>query len=276
MLLMVRKCIPLLLILAFLAGCAPLEAYQAARTAAAHTAAASGWTPTPSATHTATVTATPSATPTANITFTPSPSVTPSITPTPTITRTPTITATPTFAFPQVEVHTQAHCRYGPSTAYLHAADLYPGDTGSVRGRFMYSAWLYVKFDKLNYFCWVSPSVVDVSGDITTLWYTEPKLQQIGSNQYGPPQNVRASRSGDQVTISWDQMYMTQDKDRGYFIEAWVCQDGAYRWWTVSFPDQYTTSYTVKDEPGCSTPSRGVILTVEKHGYSEPATIPWP
>ncbi|HZW04405.1 MAG TPA: hypothetical protein VFF68_10785 [Anaerolineaceae bacterium] len=44
----------------------------------------------------------------------------------------------------------------------------------------------------------------------------------------------------------------------------------------MSFPDQYTTSYTVTDQAGCAAPSQGMILTVEKHGYSEPATIPWP
>lgn len=183
---------------------------------------------------------------------------------------------TPTFAFPDVKVHTQAHCRYGPSSAYLHAADLYPGDTGTVRGRYVNSAWLHVKFDKLNYWCWVSPSVMDVSGDLNTVRYITPNLQSVGSNMYGPPQNVRASRNGDQVTISWNQMSMTEDDDRGYFIEAWVCQNGAYIWWTVSFPNQFTTSYTVTDQTGCSNPSSGEIYTVEKHGYSLPVRINWP
>jgi hypothetical protein len=232
------------------------------------------------ATSTATITPRPSPTltppPTATASSTPSPSPSATITPTPTITPTASITPTPTFAFPQVEVNKQAHCRYGPSTAYLHAADLYPGDTGSVRGRFAYSAWLYVKFDKLSYFCWVAPSVVDVSGDISTVWLTEPNLQRVGSNMYGPPQNVQAARSGEQVTITWDQIRMTEDDDRGYFIEAWVCQEDRYLWWTVSFPDQYTTSYTVTDEAGCPAASRGKIYTVEKHGYSEPVVIPWP
>jgi hypothetical protein len=219
-------------------------------------------------------TSTPSPSPTASSTPSPYPSAT--VTPTPTITPTASITPTPTFVFPQVEVNKQAHCRYGPSTAYLHAADLYPGDTGSVRGRFAYSAWLYVKFDKLSYFCWVAPSVVDVSGDISTVWLTEPNLQRVGSNMYGPPQNVRAARSGEQVTITWDRIRMTEDDDRGYFIEAWVCQEGRYLWWTVSFPDQYTTSYTVTDEAGCLAASRGKIYTVEKHGYSQPVDIRWP
>jgi hypothetical protein len=201
---------------------------------------------------------------------------TPTITATPTITRTPTSTATPTFAFPTATVNKQAHCRYGPSVAYLHAADLYPGDTGTVRGRYIYSNWLYIKFDKLNYFCWAAPSVVDVVGDVSSVAYKELNLQSIGSNQYGPPGGVNAVRNGDEVTISWNQVHMTKDKDRGYLLELFVCQDTIYKWWTDAYPDQFSTSYTVKDEAGCAQPSSGKLYTVEKHGFSEPATIPWP
>jgi len=160
--------------------------------------------------------------------------------------------------------------------AYLHAADLLPGDTGTVRERYIYGNWLYVKFDKLNYFCWVAPSVVDVVGDISTLKYKELNLQSIGSNMYGPPKGVTATRSGAFVVISWEQVEMTKDKDRGYLLELFVCQNGNYLWWTDSYPDQFTTSYEVKDESGCSQPSSGKLYTVEKHGFSEPAIIPWP
>ena len=196
---------------------------------------------------------------------------------TPTITKTPTITLTPTFDFPDVVVNVDAaHCRYGPSKAYLHAADLYEGDHGIVQGRFQYSDWLYIKWDKINYRCWVSPYVVDVSGDVSTIYYADIGLERIPSTLYNPPQNVQATREGDMVTITWNKVNMTEDDDRGYLIEAWVCQDGAYIWWTVSFPDQYTTSYTVRDESGCHSPSSGKIYTVEKHGYTAPTTIPWP
>lgn len=218
-------------------------------------------------------------------TETPEVTVTPTETLTPTVAFTPTIelsataaqTITPTFDFPTVTVNKQAHCRYGPSVAYLHAADLYPGDIGSVRGRYIYSNWLYIKFDKLNYFCWVAPSVVDVVGDVSKVGYkNDLNLQSIGSNQYGPPTGVTAVRDGNQVTISWNQVKMTKDKDRGYLLELFVCQDTIYKWWTDSYPDQYTTSYTVKDEAGCAQPSSGKLYTVEKHGFSEPAIIPWP
>jgi len=239
---------------------------QATATAAALTSTAESWTKTP----TPTFTFTPTETLTPTFTFTPTETLTP------TITFTPTVTATPTYDFPVVTVNKQAHCRYGPSPAYLHAADLYAGDVGTVRGRFIYSKWLYVKFDKLNYFCWVAPSVVDVVGDISKINYKELNLQSIGSNQYGPPQNVYAVRDGNKVTITWDQVEMTLDKDRGYLLELFVCQNGAYLWWTASYPEQGDTSYTVKDEAGCSQPSSGKLYTVEKHGFSDPAIIPWP
>jgi hypothetical protein len=251
-----------------LSACAPSPEEQATQMAMALTATAKVWTETPAPTNTSV----PSQTFTPTVTQT----LAPTITLTPSITPSPTISPTSTFSFPTVQVNKQAHCRYGPSVAYLHAADLYPEDTGTVRGRFIYSNWLYVRFDKLNYSCWVAPSVVDVVGDITKVNYTQLNLQSIGSNQYGPPNNVHATRDGNQVTISWDQVEMTLDKDRGYLLELFVCQDTFYTWWTDSYPDQYTTSYTVRDEPGCSQPSSGLLYTVEKHGFSEPAVIPWP
>jgi hypothetical protein len=247
-------------VLFLLSACAPSPEQQATLVAAALTATADLWTETPPPTST----------------FTPTETQTPALTFTPTIASSPTITATPTYAFPSVTVTKQAHCRYGPSVAYLHAADLYLGDTGTVRGRFVYSKWLYVKFDKLNYFCWVAPSVVVVVGDVTHIAYKELNLQSIGSNMYGPPKNVTAARDGDRVTISWEPVKMTKDDDRGYLLELFVCQNGNYLWWTDSYPDQFTTSYSVKDEAGCPLPSSGLLYTVEKHGFSEPAIIPWP
>ncbi|HEX5810355.1 MAG TPA: hypothetical protein VFY25_16920 [Anaerolineales bacterium] len=250
----------ILMIFLFLSACAPSTQQQPTPTALAPTMTreVSTVTPQPTVTFTGTATSAPT------FTRTPTPEVS------------PTVTATATFAFPTASVNKQAHCRYGPSVAYLHAADLYPGDTGTVRGRYIYSNWLYIKFDKLNYFCWVAPSVVDVIGDVSTISYKELDLQSIGSNQYGPPTGVTAVRNGSEVTISWNQVPMSKDKDRGYLLELFVCQDTIYKWWTDSYPDQYSTSYTVTDEAGCAQPSSGKLYTVEKHGFSEPAIINWP
>ncbi len=230
-----------------------------------------------------TVTSSPSLPPSATPTNTPSPvpsaTATP-LPPTPTQTPSPTPSHTPTAtpSLPRVRVQVAAaHCRYGPHTAYLHAADLYEGDTGTVWNRWYLNGWLFVQFDKIHYPCWVAPSVVTVEGDLERIVkLNQIDLTRIGSNMYGPPRNVTATRNGDQVTIRWSQVKMTEDDDRGYFLELWVCQNGAYLWWPVSFPNQTTTSYTVRDEAGCRTPSQGVIYTVEKHGYSQPQPIPWP
>jgi hypothetical protein len=216
----------ILLILIFVSACAPSTQQPPTLTAQVSTVT-EAFTETPEATMTPTVTQTAT--------------TEPAITITPTIELSPTVTATPTFAFPTLTVNKQAHCRYGPSVAYLHAADLYPGDIGTVRGRFIYSNWLYVKFDKLNYFCWVAPSVVDVVGDISTVGYKELNLQSIGSNMYGPPGNVTAVREGNNVTISWNKVEMTNDDDRGYLLELFVCQDTFYKWWDrlISRPGLY-------------------------------------
>ena len=250
----------IVLIFLFVSACAP-STQQLTSTVPAFTA-------TTTSTETTALTLTPAATQTE--TFEPTRTFTP------TIEASPTVTATPTFAFPSVTVNKEAHCRYGPSVAYLHAADLYPGDKGTVRNRYIYSNWLYIKFDKLNYFCWVAPSVVDVVGDVSTVTYKELDLQSIGSNMYGPPGNVTAVRDGSRVIISWNKVEMTLDDDRGYLLELFVCQHGNYIWWTDSYPDQDSTSYTVRDEAGCPQPSSGKLYTVEKHGFSEPAIIPWP
>lgn len=243
-----------------------------------------------------TVTPTISLTPTITVTPTFPPSQTPTITRTPTISQTPPITLTPTitpsrtFVFPVAVVNKQAHCRYGPSVSYLHAADLYIGDTGTVRSRSIYGNWLFIKFDKLNYFCWVAPTVVDVSGEVESLYRIDPDSALPGpSIYYFAPKNVKATRFKNKVIITWDRVEMTKDKDRGYLLELFVCQKYErtengndvtgynYIWWTQSFDDQYTTSFSIEDVKGCPEASTGKIFTVEKHGYSEPKTIPnWP
>ena len=96
------------LIFLMFSACTPSAEEQVTSTSIAVTATAV-WTETPAATSTSTET------------------ITPTITFTPTIELSPTATATPTFAFPTVAVNKQAHCRYGPSVAYLHAARFISG-----------------------------------------------------------------------------------------------------------------------------------------------------
>jgi hypothetical protein len=256
----------LILVFILITACGPSPEAQVSMTATAQTATAAVWTKTstPTATFTSTNTFTPTLTPTSTPTLTP------------TITATPTITPTPTFDFPKVTVNKAlAACKFGPAKAYLWKFDLKLGDKGIVWGRSPYSDWLYVKMDRLNDGCWLSPYVVDVEGDVNTVIVEQVRLW-ITNALYGPPQDVRAVRDGDQVTVTWDQVAMTQDDDRGYFLDVWVCQAGNYVWMPTGILDQYRTYVTFTDGPGCSTPSGGKIYTVEKHGYTSPVDIPWP
>jgi hypothetical protein len=170
-----------------------------------------------------------------------------------------------------------AACLFGPSKAYLWARDLKQGDTGVVWGRAPYgSNWLYVRMDRWpQYPCWVSPYVVDVVGDISKMRIETIRLP-ITNALYAAPTNIVGRRDGDQVTISWDPVWMTQDDDNGYFLDVWVCQNGNYVWMPTKRDNQFMTTATFTDQPGCSTPSGGQIYTVEKHGYTSPAQIPWP
>jgi len=84
---------------------------------------------------------------------------------------------------------------------------------------------------------------------------------------------VVAVRTGDSVRVSWDRVNMTEDDDRGYMIEAYVCQDERYIFVVVSTYDLF---YEFADGPGCAQPSSGLLYTVEKHGYTDPVPIPWP
>jgi hypothetical protein len=211
----------------------------------------------------------------------PTATFTPTYTPTltSTTTSTPIITSTPNFTFPTVTVNVaNLACLFGPAKAYLWARDLHQGDTGFVWGRAPVGVWLYVKMDSLDIPCWVHPLYVDVKGDVNTVQVQSVWLP-ITNALYGPPQNVEAVRDGDKVTVTWDEVYMTVDDDRGYFLDVWVCQDGSFVWMPVGrveLPDQYHTSYTFTDQPGCSQPSGGKIYTVEKHGLTSPVDIPWP
>jgi len=225
----------------------------------------SSYTPSPTATQTPTTTNTLTPTSTATITRTPTQ------TPTPTQSLTPSITPTPTFTFPTITALMQSNCRYGPGKAYLYAWGMYTGDTGTVWGRDDSGTWLWIQPDNIQYQCWIAASVVEIHGDIFTLRVAPVRLPH--STLYGPPQGVTAVRDGDSVTVSWQPVNMTEDDNRGYMIEANVCQNGNLVWIAVVTMD---TSYTFTDETSCSESSNGMLYTVEKHGYTDPVPIPWP
>jgi hypothetical protein len=245
-----------LVVMLLLAGCSASEAATLPATAV------------PSATPSAAPTGTATATLTA--TTSPTPTRTSTVTPTPTVTQYPTTTHTPTATTPQGVVLMQAFCRYGPGKAYLYSHGLYENDPVTIDGRSPSGRWLWVKPDNLERHCWAAASVMAVTGEIMSLPVVTTQLPH--STLYGPPEEVEATRDGDQVTVRWSRVWMTEDDDRGYLIEATICQDGYLVSVAVQTDD---TSYTFNDETSCGG-SGGLLYTVEKHGYTDPVEIPWP
>jgi hypothetical protein len=223
---------------------------------------------------TATTSPVPSWTPTSSPTPTASPTFTPAGTTTPTVrpSRTPSITPTPTYDPPDARVLAQANCRYGPGAAYLYEWGLYPTDRVEIHGRNDQGTWVYV--DPWTYVdrCWVRADLLDVfRGDLFEAPVYNGRLPF--SVLYKPPTNVRASRNGNEVQIVWNAVWMTEDDDRGYLVEAWVCQAGQLVFTPihVSSPPAW-----VQDEPGCPQPSFARLYTAEKHGYTQWVKVPWP
>ncbi len=215
------------------------------------------------------VTQTPTISPTH--TSIPTRTATPTVTETPTVSATPTISLTPTPDYPEVKVLMQAFCRYGPGKAYLYSHGLYEGDQAEVHGRNYSGNWLWIQPENLDRHCWMAASVAEVSGDVSSAPVVTSRLPH--STLYRPPQDIETARKGDQVIVAWETVWMTEDDYRGYLIEATICQNGALISVAVH-TDQ--TQYEFTDEKNCSGVSGGKLYTVEKHGYTDPVTIPWP
>jgi hypothetical protein len=238
--------------------------------------------PASSPAHTSTHTLIPIKTITPSSTYTPQPSdtPTPSATPSPTTTMTPTktstITQTPTITqtLPPPEGYVnvaQANCRYGPGWAYLYKFGLYQGISVEILGRTDRGDWVYILPLWYETGCWIKADLLEVTGDIFSVesYYGDLPFSDI----YPPPWITEVTRTGDEVFIAWSDVRMTEDKYRGYLIEAWVCQDGELVFTPVNI-DGLSTVYI--DEAGCDEPSWGRIYSAEKHGYSLWRKIPWP
>lgn len=199
----------------------------------------------------------------------------PTQTPTETLTDVPTSipteTLTPTPAIPVATViEARAFCRYGPGKAYLYSHELNAGDIVQVDGRNYTGSWLWVQPADLARHCWTSAAVVEVSGDPLSAPVVQTQLPK--SSLYGPPEDVEAERQGDTVVVRWSPVWMTEDDNRGYLIEALVCQGGGSVPYIVQTDE---TAYEFPDDGSCSG-AGGRLYTVEKHGYTDPVEIPWP
>jgi hypothetical protein len=149
-----------------------------------------------------------------------------------------------------------------------------------VIGRTQDGLWLEVQGADHKYPCWVKAGIVKlVSGSLNAQLVTDPVLSPY-STLYPPPV-VSPNRVGNEVTIFWNPVAMTEEDYHGYLIEAWVCQGGkqvfAVQSKITTFDDTAMKALKFTDEPGCLQPSHASIFTVNNLGYSTPNTVPaWP
>ncbi len=146
------------------------------------------------------------------------------------------------------------------------------GNRVTVLGRNQDGSWVYV--DPWNYVgeCWVRTSLLKIlSGNVMDVheFYGILPFSEL----YKPPRAVSAERVGDEVTVIWSSVWMTEDDYRGYLIEAWLCVDGQTVFTPVAIDG---TVIILHDEAGCQQPSTARIYTAEKHGYTEWRLIHWP
>jgi hypothetical protein len=212
--------------------------------------------------------------------------VTPSLTPAISLTPSLTPTITPTPDPPVVTILDHVACYFGPGDVYLYDYGLNATSWMEVIGRNLDGTWLFVEGVHGWNPCWVKAQYVSFNdgGDVTThniRIVSSAAMLPFAMNLYRPPTGVQAIRSGNEVTIYWNAVWMTEDDYRGYLIEAWLCQDGQQVFKPIGYVPPYDQNdgllgIKVTDEPGCLVPSNARIYTVEKHGYTGYIVIPWP
>ena len=230
------------------------------------------------------------------------PTVTPDWTATPTLSPTPTKkpTATQPWDPPRVAVvglpgTTGTVCYYGPDEAYLYKVRENNTIWMRALGRNEDGTWIVIDAGTkiTNLACWMRTSMVKFLkgklADLPVTWLDlTPSYNYLtGAALYPPPKVFTTQRQGNEVTIIWQPIWMTEDDYRGYLIETWVCQGGRLVFRPIGFVTNVYDNevhrlkggpYSVKvtDEPGCTQPSRGRLYAVEKHGYTNYQILPWP
>src|SRR5689334_8280728 len=226
-------------------------------------------------------------------TLTPIPTLIASAIPSETFTPLPTDTLIPTAAptetpLPTVDslkaqvVSEKLSCRYGPGAEYLYLFAFNGTANIKLVGRTDANNWVWVANKDSNNRdnnCWVNAKFLNIQGDPKMLPIVYPGLKLPVSPYYLGPSWAKATRNGNKVEITWEEVTISPGKYADefmhqYIIEVWRCEGGQ-----IIFETLGTNSpvITVKnDEAGCNVPSHGDVYVQEKHGYGGPVEIPWP
>jgi hypothetical protein len=220
-------------------------------------------------------------------TFTPIPTLTASAVPTATFTPSPTSAPTET-PYPTVDslkaqvTAEKLSCRYGPGAEYLYLFAFNGTANIKLVGRTDANNWVWVENKDSNNRennCWVNAKFLDVQGDPKMLPIVYPGLKLPVSPYYPGPSWAQATRTGNQVEITWEAVPISPGKYADefmhqYIIEVWRCEGGQIIFETLG--TNYPAIAVENDEAGCDVTSHGFVYVQEKHGYGGPVEIPWP
>ncbi|MEK6221987.1 MAG: hypothetical protein N2D54_07030, partial [Chloroflexota bacterium] len=213
----------------------------------------------------------PNASPQPSLTSLPSATTTQTPTLMPTSTATIIPSATPIPVLIKGVVTQQSNCRYGPGAAYLYKFGFYENISVTVEGRNEKGDWAWVQGLWFPDQCWIKTNLLNLDGDIMGMPFFQHRLPF--SVLYLPPTGVSAERDGDIVTVHWNSANMTEDDDRGYLVEAWLCRNDEFAFYPIG---ANITLANILDETGCEEESHANLYTVEKHGYTQWIKINWP
>ena len=147
-------------------------------------------------------------------------------------------------------------------------------------GRSEDAGWISIEEVGGGNSCWIPAGEAQLQGGQVEDLPLAPTQFPRSEYEFGSP-SATARRSGDEVTVSWETVYMSADEVQGYLIDAYVCQGGQYIHLPVFVGVTYeqntgTLTTTITDEPGCTELSRARIVSMGKRGFAEWEKIFWP
>ena len=251
---------------------------------------------------TASLTATQTVTRTQTETPSPSPTVTATLTPSPT--GTPTVT--PTYAvLTDIVVNDVAACFHGPGNVYLNKGTRrIAGNTVDLLGRIETDkgTWVHNRFSlprtDASDPCWMNARFLDITPDqLMSVKPIDPAnpdeyslpIDYFSRNRFlDDPLVTGVGRAGDNVSVRWEffdvgEGEFESETSYRYLIEAWVCRGeeivfspSGWGPYGPNVTDGMIVSADIRDEPGCTEPSRARLYLAWVHGYAGPVEIQWP
>jgi uncharacterized protein YraI len=192
----------------------------------------------------------------------------------------PTITNTPLPIIDSLRAEVLADrlvCRYGPGANYLYLFAYVKGATIKLIGQAAGNQWVLVENEPQK--CWVNSEFLQMEGNPKQLKSMYPEVYKIPvSPYYGPTSILTTLREGDEITVTWIEVYVSPGKYENesmfpYVVEVWHCVNGEFIFETLG--SRYPAIKFI-DQAGCDQPSHGRVYIQEKHGYAGPTEIPWP